>query len=107
MNTYAVEDQVKRDMDSGSLFAKYVFDNFIEKETALIETSKAIRRLYHSLAFGESRDYVKTLERLYRMLDLFKKNYLNNKEEKSDINRGNITEWESKFTRIIERRFNV
>jgi hypothetical protein len=120
INKYSVEDQIARDMDGGSLFARYVHENFIQKNSTLLDISKAIRRLYHSLAFGEERDYLKSLERLHRMLDLMRKeaekapfNKTNNlegstrKEAKTALNYELIADWEVKFNEILRNRFKL
>lgn len=112
INQYAMREQIKRDLDSGSLFAHYVNENFFKKEEEkdLIKISDSIRRFYHSLAYGEDRDYLKAQERLFRMLDLLKTKIEKPKigeKESVDLIKQNLSSWENKFNTIIQHRFNA
>lgn len=109
INQYAMREQIERDIEAGSLFAKYIKDSFLEKRKDLTKISDSIRRFYHSLAYGEDRDYLKAQERLFRMLDFFKNKTGTPKADEIDsvtLIRTILNNWENDFNTIIQQRFD-
>lgn len=72
VSKYMQRPVIYRDMNEGSLFAKYIWENFYSKEgnINLFKLTQSIQKFYHRCAYGNVGD-VRKMKQFWRELKIF------------------------------------